>query len=63
MEAKFASFHPMDNTGSTAIAKEGIEKLRELAGRDETNFEFMDFAKLAADAGGAPAGGEAKQKP
>ena len=62
IEAKFASFHPMDNTGSTAISAEGIQKLRELAGRDETNFEFMDFAKLAADAGGA-AGGDAKPKP
>jgi len=60
MDAKFASFHPMDNTGSTAINKEGITKLKELAGRDETNFEFMDFEKLAADAGGAAAGGDAK---
>lgn len=63
LEAKFASFHPMDNTGSTAINKEGIEKLKELAGRDETNFEYMDFEKLAADAGGGAADAGAKQKP
>jgi len=60
MEAKFASFHPMDNTGSTAINKEGIVKLKELAGRDETNYELMDFVKLAGDAGGAADAGAAK---
>ena len=60
MEAKFASFHPMDNTGSTAINKEGIVKLKELAGRDETNYELMDFVKLAGDAGGSADAGAAK---
>jgi len=60
LEAKFASFHPMDNTASTAINKEGIEKLKELAGRDETNFEYMDFDKLAGDAGGGAADAGAK---
>lgn len=43
IDAPFASFHPMDNTGSTAINKEGILKLKELAGRDETNYEILDF--------------------
>jgi hypothetical protein len=38
MDAEWASFHPMDNTGSTAINKEGILKLKELAGRDDTNW-------------------------
>lgn len=64
MDAKFASFHPMDNTGSTAINAEGIEKLKELAGRDETNYEVMDLVKLA-EAGGAAGGateGAPKQK-
>ena len=28
IDAPFASFHPMDNSGSTAINKEGIDKLK-----------------------------------
>lgn len=43
MDAEWASFHPMDNCASTAINREGIMKIRELAGRDETNFEILDF--------------------
>ena len=61
LDAKFASFHPMDNTGSTAINKEGILKLKELSGRDDTNYELMDFEKLAADGGGAADAGAAKK--
>ena len=53
IDAKFASFHPMDNTGSTAIDKDGIFKLKELAGRDDTNYEILDFDKMAAENGGA----------
>jgi len=55
LDAEFTSFHPMDNTGSTAINKEGILKIKELTGRDESTFEIMDFAKMAAEAGGAAA--------
>ena len=66
VEAEWASFHPMDNTGSTAINKEGILKIKELTGRDDTNFEILDFDKLAADhgAGNATGGGgdKAEQK-
>ena len=36
LDADAASFHPMDNTGSTAIRKDGILKLKELSGRDDT---------------------------
>jgi len=60
MDAKFSSFHPMDNTGSTAINKEGIEKLKELSGRDETNYEIMDFVKLVESSGGAADAGAPK---
>lgn len=60
MDAKFSSFHPMDNTGSTAINKEGIEKLKELSGRDETNYEVMDFVKLVESSGGAADAGAPK---
>jgi len=48
MDAEFASFHPMDNTGSTAVNKEGILKLKELAGRDDTNWNVLDFSSLAS---------------
>lgn len=62
IDAKYASFHPMDNTGSTAINKEGILKLKELAGRDDTNYEILDLIKLAESGGGGADDG-AKQKP
>jgi hypothetical protein len=50
----------MDNTGSTAINKEGILKLKELAGRDDTNYEILDLLKLAESGGGAAEEGGAK---
>ena len=56
LDAEAASFHPMDNHASTAIRKEGIMKLKELSGRDDTHFEVIDFAKLAGDAGGGDGG-------
>ena len=46
VDAEWAAFHPMDNTGSTCINKDGIFKLRDLAGRDESNFEVLDFSTL-----------------
>ena len=58
MDAPWASFHPMDNTGSTAINTEGILKIKELTGRDDTNFEVLDFSTIG---GGAAAGGAPKQ--
>ena len=64
MDAKFSSFHPMDNTGSTAINADGITKLKELAGRDETNYEVLDLTKMAEEGGGAATdAGAAKPKP
>jgi Ala-tRNA(Pro) deacylase len=51
LESEWASFHPMDNTGSTAINKDGILKIKELTGRDDSNFEILDFVKLVADHG------------
>jgi hypothetical protein len=61
MEAEWASFHPMDNTGSTAINKEGLLKIKELTGRDDTNFEVLDFSTIGG--GAAAAGGQPKPKP
>lgn len=37
----------MDNTASTCINGNGILKLKELAGRDDSNFEVLDFATIA----------------
>lgn len=54
LEAPFASFHPMDNTGSTAINAEGIQKIKQLTGRDDSNFSVIDFTELAGGAGAAP---------
>lgn len=50
VDAEWASFHPMDNTGSTCINKEGIMKLKSLTNRDDTNFEIMDFGGGGAGA-------------
>jgi len=38
MDAEFVSFHPMDNTASTSVKSEAITKIKELTGRDDTNF-------------------------
>mmetsp|Transcript_35021 Transcript_35021/g.53760 ORF Transcript_35021/g.53760 Transcript_35021/m.53760 type:complete len:364 (+) Transcript_35021:182-1273(+) len=66
-EAEWCSFHPMDNTGSTAINKEGVDAIVKLSGRTEENFQIVDFAQVAAEngAGGAAKGGAKpnKQKP
>lgn len=46
--AEWVSFHPMDNTASTCISKEGIDKIKELTGRDESNFEVLDFSSIGS---------------
>jgi hypothetical protein len=60
MDAEWASFHPMDNSGSTCINKEGILKIKEVGGRDDTNWEIMDFSAVAPAAAKPAAGGAAK---
>lgn len=52
MDAEFASYHPMDNSASIAISKEGMLKLKELGGRDDSNWEVLDFTTIAPAAGG-----------
>lgn len=47
LDANYASFHPMDNSGSTAINKEGILKIKELCGRDDNNFIVHEFGAIA----------------
>jgi hypothetical protein len=48
-DTEFVSFHPMDNTASTAITKDGIQKLKEVSGRDDSNWEILDFATIAPE--------------
>jgi len=62
MDSEFSSFHPMDNTASTAVTKDGMLKIKDLVGRDETNFEVVDFTSLASAEGPKPAGGAPKDK-
>lgn len=45
-DAEWASFHPMDNTASTCINQAGILKIKEMCGRDDTNWQVLDFAEL-----------------
>ena len=63
IEAEFASFHPMDCTASTAVTKDGLMKIKELVGRDDTNFEVLDFASLGGDGPKPAAGGKGDKKP
>ena len=64
-EAEWQSFHPMDNTASTVIKREGVDKIKELCGRDDSNFEILDFSTIASAAGAADTGAkkDAKAKP
>ena len=50
-DAPFVSFHPMDNSASIAINREGIEKLKTLCGRDNKEFEILDFSTIATEEG------------
>lgn len=64
MDAEWTSFHPMDNSASACISKDGILKLKDLAGRDDTNWEVMDFSTIAPAGGAKPVDGKAdKPKP
>jgi len=47
MDAPYVSFHPMDNSASCAINKEGVLKLKELAKRTDETFEILDFATIS----------------
>ena len=47
LSAPFASFHPMDNTGSTAISPDSIHKIASIMKRDDSNFIIMDFGEAA----------------
>lgn len=61
-DADWVSFHPMDNTASTAVSREGLQKLRAVSGRDDATFEVLDFASISSGAaGGAPTGDKAKK--
>lgn len=46
VDAEWVSFHPMDNTASTAIQSASVLKIKDIAGRDDTNFEVLDFATI-----------------
>lgn len=62
MDAEFASFHPMDNTASTAVSKDGINKLKEVSGRDDKTWEVLDFTTIAPAAGAQPAAPKAPKE-
>jgi hypothetical protein len=48
-DAPFVSFHPMDNSASIAINREGIEKIKTLCGRDNKDFEILDFSTILSE--------------
>jgi hypothetical protein len=41
----------MDNSASIAINREGIETLKTLCGRDNKEFEILDFSTIATEEG------------
>ncbi len=50
MDGQYASFHPMDNTASTAISTQSILKIKDILGRTDKNFEVLDFKTLVSEA-------------
>ena len=58
-EFEYVSFHPMDNSYSTAIKKDDIKKICELSGHE---FTVVDFTKIAPNATAAPAKAQKPQK-
>jgi len=48
-DAPFVSFHPMDNSASIAINREGIDKIKTLCARDNKDFEILDFSTIATE--------------
>lgn len=54
IDAPFASFHPMDNSGSIAINAEGIHKIAKIMNRDDSNFIIMDLGNPEAAGAAAP---------
>ena len=40
----------MDNTASTAISTSSILKIKDIVGRNDKNFEIIDFKTLVSDA-------------
>lgn len=53
IDAERVSFHPMDNTASTSISQAAVTKIKELAGRDDTNYEVLDFTTITSADGPA----------
>jgi len=37
----------MDNTASIAINRESIDKIKTVCGRENTNFEILDFSTIS----------------
>ena len=61
-EGKWQSFHPMDNSASCCINAQGVNKIKQLAGKDDSTFQIIDFESM----GGAVANADPKpaaQKP
>ena len=55
---KWQSFHPMDNHASVSITKDGVAKIKDICGRDENNWQIIDFAS-----GGEAPPAQPKAKP
>lgn len=46
-EAKWQSFHPMDNSASCCINADGVDKIKQLAGKTDQTFMIVDFEAMA----------------
>lgn len=45
-QAEWISAHPMDNSASTVVTKDGINRILELTGRSEKSLKVLNFDEL-----------------
>ena len=60
--AEWQSFHPMDNSASTRINRDGVTKIRDLSGKSDQLFRFVQFGTLAEAVASAETATAAQKK-
>ena len=60
--AEWQSFHPMDNSASTRINRDGVTKIRDLSGKSDQLFRLVQFGTLAEAVASAETAAAAQKK-